>query len=112
MRAHNFTRKQCREIAERANGRCECCDAVLKLGEGDADHIIAVELGGESVIENGQWLCRPCHKEKTAKDIRVIRKVQRIRDRRSGAMRASHRPLPGSRASGVRIRMNRTVEPW
>lgn len=55
-RAHNFDRKQRAQICLRANGRCEKCHAKLKAGEGEADHILPVELGGESEIGNGQWL--------------------------------------------------------
>lgn len=84
----------------------------LKSGEGDADHILAVELGGESTLENGRWTCRPCHKVKTADDIRRIRKADRQRDRHTGAMPKSRKPMPGSRASGIRKRMDGTVEKW
>lgn len=86
-RAHNFTRKQKAEMALRANGCCQICGMRLKTGEGDADHILPVELGGESEIENGQWICRPCHKAKTAKDIGMMRKAERQRDRHTGIIR-------------------------
>jgi 5-methylcytosine-specific restriction endonuclease McrA len=105
-RAHNFKRKDRAKIALRANGRCEKCGAKLKVGEGDADHILPVELGGESVIENGQWLCTPCHKSKTADDIRRMRKAERQRDRHIGAKAPSRNPLPGSKASGWKKKMN------
>lgn len=97
-RLHNFTRKQRAEIALRAGGCCERCGARLKIGEGDADHILPVELGGESTVENGQWICRPCHKSKTADDIRQIRKADRQRDRHTGALKSA-RPLPGGKDS-------------
>lgn len=86
-RAHNFTRKQRRQMEARANGCCEKCGAVLKASEGDADHIIPVELGGESTLDNGQWLCKPCHKGKTALDIKAIRKSDRARDKANGAIK-------------------------
>lgn len=86
-RPHNFTRKQKAQIAARANGCCEKCGAKLKPGEGDADHIIPVELGGESEISNGQLLCRVCHRGKSALDIKAIRKSDRARDKASGAIK-------------------------
>lgn len=92
-RAHNFTRKQRAEIALRAGGCCEKCHAKLKVGEGEADHILPVELGGESETENGQWLCNVCHKSKTATDIRQIRKADRMRDKHTGAWPKSRTPL-------------------
>jgi 5-methylcytosine-specific restriction endonuclease McrA len=108
-RAHNFKRKDRAKIALRANGRCEKCGAKLKVGEGDADHILPVELGGESVIENGQWLCTPCHKSKTADDIRRMRKAERQRDRHIGAMPESRSPLPFGRNSPLKRKLNGTI---
>ena len=92
-RAHNFSRKQRAQIALRASGCCEKCHAKLKVGEGEADHILPVELGGESEVENGQWLCRVCHGGKTADDIRRIRKADRMRDKHLGAFPKSKNPI-------------------
>jgi len=86
-RPHHFTRKQRAEMALRAKGCCQLCGMRLKAGEGDADHILPVELGGESDLANGQWICKPCHKAKTAKDVGMMRKAERQRDRHSGAIR-------------------------
>lgn len=92
-RAHNFTRKQRAEICLRAGGCCEKCFAKLKVGEGEADHILPVELGGESEVDNGRWLCRVCHREKTTDDIRRIRKADRMRDKHLGVFPKSRNPL-------------------
>lgn len=86
-RAHHFTRKQRAELALRAKGCCELCGARLKVGEGEADHILPVELGGESTLANGQLLCKPCHNGKTATDVQRMRKAERQRDRHTGAIR-------------------------
>ena len=82
-----FSRKTRRQIIMRAAGKCERCNAALKPREGEVDHILAAEFGGEATAANGQLLCRPCHKEKTARDIRLIRKSDRQRDKDSGAMK-------------------------
>lgn len=111
MRAHNFSRKQRAEIALRAGGCCEECGARLKIGEGDADHILPVEMGGESDITNGQWLCKGCHKGKTASDIRVIRKSDRQRDNFTGAMPESRNPLPFGRNSAFKKTFSGQVVP-
>lgn len=84
-RAHNFTRKQKAELHLRCKGKCDACGAKLKTGEGEADHILPVILGGESVLENGQIICRVCHVEKTGQDVRRTRKADRVRDYHSGA---------------------------
>lgn len=82
-----FSRKVRRAIIDRAGDKCERCKANLKPGEGDADHILPAELGGQAIAANGQWLCKPCHKEKTARDVRMIRKADRQRDKATGAMK-------------------------
>lgn len=82
-----FPRKVRKQIIDRANGKCEKCNAALKAGEGDADHILPSELGGKAEAANGQWLCKVCHKAKTADDVRRIRKADRQRDKASGAVK-------------------------
>jgi 5-methylcytosine-specific restriction endonuclease McrA len=82
-----FSRKTKNAIIKRADGKCEACKANLKPGEGEVDHILPCELGGEPTIANGRLICRPCHKEKTANDIRAIRKSDRQRDKATGAIK-------------------------
>lgn len=83
---HEFSRKTKAKIIARANGHCERCKAVLKTGEGEVDHVLPCSLGGTNEPANGRLLCRVCHKEKTAGDIRKTRKADRARDKQSGAM--------------------------
>lgn len=83
-----FPRKVRRAIIERAKGHCERCSAVLKPSEAEVDHILPAALGGTAEPANGMCLCRICHAEKTADDIRRIRKADRQRDRASGALKA------------------------
>lgn len=81
-----FSRKTKAAIIARAAGKCEKCSAVLKPGEGDVDHILPCALGGEPTIANGRLICRVCHTEKTADDIRRIRKADRARDKSTRAI--------------------------
>lgn len=96
-----FSRKVRRQIIERAQGKCEKCGAALKPGEGDADHILPAELGGQATLANGMWLCKPCHKAKTADDVRRIRKADRQRDKHTGAWKPSARKL--GRPAGMKF---------
>lgn len=82
-----FSRKDKAKIVARANGKCEKCSAMLKTGEGEVDHILPCALGGEATVANGRLICRVCHVEKTAGDIKAIRKSDRQRDKASGAVR-------------------------
>lgn len=100
MKRLEFNRKTRAAIVERANGRCEKCTAVLKVSEGEVDHILPCALGGQPTIANGRLLCRVCHREKTAGDVRQIRKSDRQRDRNSGVIRPAGKlkfaPFPKS----------------
>lgn len=84
-RNSEFTRKQRAEMFLRSQGFCEACGAKLKTGEAEFDHVLPLELGGESALDNGQTLCHLCHAKKTAKDVYYMRKAERIRDKQSGA---------------------------
>lgn len=96
-RHSNFSRKQKAEIARLARYCCAIC--TVRALPGEADHILPVELGGESIISNGRWLCVRCHKVKTAGDVWRIRKADRVRDTFTGAMPPSRRPMPFGRRS-------------
>lgn len=87
MARREFSRKVRQAALDRAKGHCEKCKAALKLREGEVDHILPDVLGGEPVLANAQVLCRVCHAEKTASDIRRTRKADRQRDKASGAIR-------------------------
>jgi len=96
---------------EEYEGRCACCGIATGGPAGlEWDHLLPLELGGSDTIDNLQPLCRGCHKAKSAKDIRDIRKAERQRQRAAGIPRQTRNPLPGSRASGLRKRMDGTVE--
>lgn len=81
-----FTRKTKAAIIARAAGKCEACEATLKPSEGEVDHILPCALGGEPTVANGRLICRVCHVEKSATDIRRIRKADRSRDKATGAI--------------------------
>ncbi len=97
---------------ERSQGRCEACALPLQTGRFHYDHIIPDGLGGEPTLENCAVICRACHDDKTHKgDVPRIAKMKRQRVRNIGA-KTTARPLPGSRASGIRKRMSGKVERW
>lgn len=76
----------------RCGGRCEGkdCDALLRPGRWECDHIIPCEFGGDNSIENAQCLCEPCHTSKTGKqDIPAIAKSNRIQRREAGIRKPS-----------------------
>jgi 5-methylcytosine-specific restriction protein A len=109
MPRRDFSRKVKAAAKARAAGRCDKCKAALKKGEGDVDHILPDILGGEPILANAQVLCRPCHAEKTADDIRRTRKADRARDKASGAIRPSSALRGRSREEKIAARDARAV---
>jgi hypothetical protein len=59
-------------ICVRANFKCEFCPNITGLNEGHADHIIRHTDGGLTVISNGRWLCKGCHKERHSRSRMTI----------------------------------------
>lgn len=94
----------------RSGGFCETCRARLWVGHIHYDHVIPDALGGEPTYENCAVLCDGCHAEKTrTEDVPRIAKAKRQQAAHLGA-KQSTKPLPGSKASGWRRRMNGTWE--
>ena len=100
-----------RNVAFRAEGKCESCRLRLKRGEGHYDHIIPDALGGEPTEDNCQLICAPCHKIKTAtKDIPIIAKTKRIQDRERGIRKPSQIKSAGFRKAPAQRSASRPIE--
>lgn len=67
-RLGNFTHVQKRLVRERDGDVCRRCGSTENT---EVDHIVPCHLGGTSEIENGQVLCRTCHREKTDEELRA-----------------------------------------
>lgn len=110
-RRTEFSAKIRVEAFERAGGCCEECGVSIRPGNGpEYDHRVPCALGGEATLENCAVLCRSCHGTKTAKqDVPRIAKAKRVH---RGQINAQTRPryvMPGSRASGLKKRLDGTV---
>jgi len=106
MTRHEFGKAVLRAALSRAEGRCEGqlsddsrCPCALQVGRYHFDHIVPTALTDDTSLGNCQVLCRACHAAKTAVDISMIARVQRVRDRHAGIKDPHRRPLPGGRAS-------------
>jgi len=62
-----FSDNQKRESYERQKGICKKCGKHFKLNEMEADHITPWHLGGKTISENCQMLCKACNREKSGK---------------------------------------------
>jgi hypothetical protein len=97
-----------------ADGRCGCCSRRLRPGDAwICDHKIALINGGKNQESNLQVLCDWCdRKVKTPADVAEKSVAARKRAAHIGIKRRSPKPLPGTKASGIRKRMNGAVERW
>ena len=94
---------------ERSGGFCEACNGRLQVGRIHYDHRIPDALGGEPTYDNCAVLCTHCHAQKTTgEDVPRISKMKRQRAAHLGA-KTTKRPMPGSRASGLKKHMDGRV---
>lgn len=90
---------------------CETCDCELNERTGTIyEHVIPDGLGGEPTLENCKVHCKTCADVKTfTEDNPRMAKADRVLKKTFG-LEAKGRPMPGSKASGLRKRMNGTVD--
>lgn len=109
MTRTEFTTKIKLAAWQRCKGICEACGLKI-LGGAEYDHVIPDALGGETTLGNCECVCAKCHRAKTNDDVSRIAKAKRQQANYIGAKSSSSRPIPGSRASGLKKCMNGTVE--
>lgn len=63
-KSRTFSKEQKEELCDKADGKCEKCGSPCE-DSGHADHLNPHSLGGQTVIENGQWLCQACNLSKS-----------------------------------------------
>lgn len=120
-RSAEFSKRTKREALKRSGGKCEAtgkmyglapgarCNATLSHGV-EFDHIILEANSHDDSLENCAAVCIPCHKFKTAKhDTPLAAKTLRQQDKNLGIRRKGN-PMPGSKASGWKRRMDGSVE--
>lgn len=99
-------------VFDRYRGRCQCgCNRLIRPGEAwDCEDTIAIINDGERRESNLKpWLSEH-HPKKTAQDVAEKSRVYRKRARHVGIKLRKSRPMPGTKASGFRKRMNGLVE--
>lgn len=113
MTRRRITTKMRVLIFEAAQGVCDICGGkILASDKWEASHRIPLMAGGPDDMSNLFPAHFKCHREQTAKvDIPLVAKVTRIRQKNMGAKAPSRNPLPGSKASGWRRKMDGTVVP-
>jgi 5-methylcytosine-specific restriction protein A len=110
-----LTKKQRSLFLLEHGSRCYWCGEPIVNDEFDDEHVLARELGGTDAMSNRKPIHRrPCHKEKTAEDRRLIAKGNRIRKKISGLDPVRRKPPKPIRSRGfdktLTKRFNGTVE--
>ncbi len=100
-------------VFDAAGGVCHLCGQKIHVGERwDVEHVRALSLGGADDESNMRPAHYACHKIKSAEEAPRKAKADRQRAAHLGIRKPSSRPIPGSRASGIRKRMSGEVERW
>ncbi len=98
-------------VFERMNGRCGVCTRKIRAGEPwTCEHLVALINGGENRETNLGVTCQNCLPAKNAADVAEKSAVYRKKAKHLGAGSTAARPIPGSKASPWKKRMDGTVE--
>jgi 5-methylcytosine-specific restriction protein A len=111
MTRKRLSARERERIYDSTYGCCDICLQPIWLGERwEVSHRIPLAAGGEDAPENRFPVHYKCHRRQTAEvDAPLIAKTRRQRQKALG-IRSTSRPMPGSRASGWRRRMDGTTE--
>ena len=110
MPRSEFPKSVRRQAFERAKGRCQKCTAPLFPGRYRYNHILPDALGGKPVLDNCEVLCLNCDAPVTyEQDIPRIAKADRARAKIMDGQKRKSRPIPGSRGTRWKRKLNGTV---
>jgi 5-methylcytosine-specific restriction protein A len=111
MTRKRLSARERERVYDSTYGCCDICLQPIWLGERwEVSHRIPLAAGGEDAPENRFPVHYKCHRRQTAEvDAPLIAKTRRQRQKALG-IRSTSRPMPGSRASGWRRRMDGTTE--
>ena len=95
----------------RCKGNCEAewCGLPIEPERPHYHHIIEAMLKPDNSLENCQVLHVRCHKIITSGRAKPLAKVRRIVNKRAG-IKPKSRPMAGTRASGLKKKINGQVE--
>lgn len=108
----SLTRNQRIRIFDAHGGRCHMCGAKIQVGDKwEVSHVTPLAMGGADDEANMAPAHYRCHRDHTAKvDVPWIAKTIRQRAAHIGAKPKAKRPMPGSRQSPWKRRLDGTIE--
>ena len=109
MRRRSLSTRDRVKIFEQGQGRCYlCARTILPREPWEAEHSTPYAIGGSDAVEDLLPVHVACHADKTKRDVFEIAKTKRIHAKHFGAHKSS-RPMPGSRRSKFKKKMDGTV---
>ena len=97
-------------ILDRQDNKCALTGVEFRPGDKiEFDHITPLWLGGENREKNLQAIAGEAHKRKTQTEATVRAKVNRQKSKHLGLSKKKSRPIPGSKASGCKRKINGDV---
>ncbi len=98
-------------VFRKHGGICHIAKRKIRAGEDwECDHIKALCNGGENRESNLAPALTEKHQRKTAEDVAERACTDRMAKKHLGIGKRKNRPMPGTKASGWRKRMDGTVE--
>jgi 5-methylcytosine-specific restriction enzyme A len=95
-------------------GKCHNCTRVIRAGEEwVAEHLQSLSTGGGNEPENWGLTCCNCLPAKNAADAKIAAKARHVATAHlvpTSQRQKLGRPMPGTKASGLRKRMSGEVE--
>lgn len=93
-----LTQKEKLSVLLSQQGKCAACKERFALVDLEFDHVLPIALGGSNDLANFEALCGPCHRAKTAGDVKRIRKADRQRRAYEGT-----KPQRGPKLKGGKL---------
>lgn len=98
-------------VFDRYGGICYLSGRLILPGEPwDLEHVIALILGGENRESNLRPALKDKHKAKTKVDVAAKAKSNTVRQKHLGIKKRKGPPMPGSRDSKWKRKMDGTIE--
>lgn len=92
------------------DGMCQECGTKIHGKRWICDHTVAIINGGPNRETNLRPIHEQCDKHKTRRDVALKSKIYHKRAKRLGIKTKKYRPIPGSRASGWKRKMDGSWE--
>ena len=107
----HWSRSARARIFEAADGICHICGGRIQVGEAwDLEHVTPLSMGGADEESNLRPAHAKCHRDKTSSEAPILAKAKSREAKHLGFKAPSRNPIPGSRDTPWKRRMDGTVE--